>query len=95
MKKKKIFAPLSDRASVAEMLDLGSIPCLAFSNKTGQREDSTVCGRQDVAASLVDRKVPLLSPGQSYLVNTTKLQKLTYRPLMSTRGWFQRFGSSS
>ena len=49
MKKKK-FAPISDRASVTDMLDLGSIPCLAFSNKKGQREDSTVCGRQDVAA---------------------------------------------
>ena len=41
MKKKKI-APISHWASVIEKLDLGSIPCLAFSNKTGQREDSTV-----------------------------------------------------
>ena len=49
MKKKK-FAPISDRASVTDMLDLGSIPYLAFSNKKGQRKDSTVCGRQDVAA---------------------------------------------
>ena len=49
MKKKKI-APISDRAFVTDMLDLGSIPCLAFSNKKGQREDSTMCGRQDVAA---------------------------------------------
>ena len=49
MKKKKI-APISDRASVTDMLDLGSIPCLAFSNKKGQRENSTMCGRQDVAA---------------------------------------------
>ena len=48
--KKKNFAPSSDRESVTDMLDLGSIPCLAFSNKKGQREDSTVCGRQDVAA---------------------------------------------
>ena len=46
----KKFAPISDRASVTDMLDLGSIPCLAFSNKKGHREDSTVCGRQDVAA---------------------------------------------
>ena len=29
------------------------------------------------------------------LVNATKLQKLTYRPLMGTRGWFQRSGSCS
>ena len=85
MKKKKKIAPISDRASVTDMLDLGSIPCLAFSNKKGQREDSTVCGRQDVAAKLEDQKVPLLSPGQSNLVNTTKLQKLTYRPLMPAR----------
>ena len=42
--------PISDRVSVTEMLDLGSIPCLAFNNKKGHREDSTVCGRQDVAA---------------------------------------------
>ena len=46
----KKIAPISDRASVTDMLFLGSIPCLAFSNKKGQREDSTVCGRQDVAA---------------------------------------------
>ena len=46
---KKIFAPISDRASVTNMLDLGSIPCLAFSSKEGQREHSTVRGRQDVA----------------------------------------------
>ena len=48
--KKKIFGPIRDRASVTEKLDLGSIPCLAFSNIKGHREDSTVCGRQDVAA---------------------------------------------
>ena len=48
--RKKKIAPISDRASVTDMLDLDSIPCLAFSNKKGQREDSTVCGRQDVAA---------------------------------------------
>ena len=36
--------------SVTEKLDLGSIPCLAFSDKKGHREDSTVCGRQNVAA---------------------------------------------
>ena len=48
--KKKNFATISDRASVTDMLDLGSIPCLAFSNEKRQREDSTVCGRQDVAA---------------------------------------------
>ena len=29
------------------------------------------------------------------LGNTTKLQKLIYRPLMGTRGWFQRSYSSS
>ena len=44
------FAPISDRTSATEILDLGSIPCLAFSNKKGHREDSTVCGRQDMAA---------------------------------------------
>ena len=49
MKKKKI-APISDQASLTEMLDLDSILCIAFSNKKGQREDSTVRGRQDVAA---------------------------------------------
>ena len=49
MKKKKI-APISDRASVTDMLGLGSIPRLALSNKKGQHEDSTVCGKQDVAA---------------------------------------------
>ena len=49
-KKKKKIAPISDRASVTDMLDLGSIPCLAFRNKKGQREDSTVRGRQDMAA---------------------------------------------
>ena len=38
MKKKK-FAPISDQASVTEMLDLGLIPCLALSSKKGQRED--------------------------------------------------------
>ena len=43
---KKIFAPISGRAFVTETLDLGSFPCLAFSNKKGQSEDSTVCGRQ-------------------------------------------------
>ena len=46
----------------------------------GQCEDSIVCGRQDVAAELKDQKVPLLPPGRSNLENTTKLQKLTYRP---------------
>ena len=50
MKKKKKFAPISDRASATDMLDLDSIPCIAFSIKKGQREDSTVCVRQDVAA---------------------------------------------
>ena len=50
MDEEKKIAPISDRASVTGMLDLGSIPCLAFSNKKVQREDSTVCGRQDVAA---------------------------------------------
>ena len=74
--KKKNFAPISDRASVTDMLHMGSIPCLAFSNKKGYCEDSTECGRQDVAAELEDQKVPLLSPGQSNLVNTSKLQKL-------------------
>ena len=38
-----------------------------------------------MAASLEDQKVPLLSLGQSNLVNTTKLQKLTYKPLMQAR----------
>ena len=71
--------------SVTEKLDLGSIPCLAFSNKKGHREDSTVCGRQNVAAQLEDQKVSLLSPGQSNVVNTTKLQKLIYRSLMQAR----------
>ena len=46
----KKIAPISDRTSVTDMLDLCSIPCLAFSNKKGQREHSTVSGRQDVAA---------------------------------------------
>ena len=41
-----IFAPISGRASVTEKVDLGSIPCLALSNKKGQCDDSTVCGRQ-------------------------------------------------
>ena len=41
---------MSDRVSVTEKLGLGSIPCLAFSNEKGHREDSTVCGRQNVAA---------------------------------------------
>ena len=55
------------------MLDLGSIPCSAFSNKKGQREDSTVCSRQDEAAKQEDQnKVSLLPPGQSNLENTTK-----------------------
>ena len=81
----KKFAPISDRVSLTEMLDLGSIPCLAFSDKKGQREDSTVCGRQDVAAKREDQKVPLLSPGQTDLVYTTKLQKIIYRPLMQAR----------
>ena len=49
-RRKKIFAPISDLASLTEMLDLGSILCLAFSNKKGEREDSTVYGRQEVAA---------------------------------------------
>ena len=31
----KKIAPISDRASVTDMLDLGSIPCSAFSNKKG------------------------------------------------------------
>ena len=61
--------------SVTEKLDLGSIPCLPFSNKKGHREDSTECGRQDVAAQLKDQKVSLLSSGRSNLVNTTILQK--------------------
>ena len=61
------------------MLDLGSIPCLPFSNKKGHREG------QNAAAYLEDQKVSLLSRGQSNLVNTTKLQKLTYRPLMQAR----------
>ena len=43
--KKHNVRPISDRVSVTEKLDLGSIPCLAFSNKKGRhREDSTVCG---------------------------------------------------
>ena len=36
--------------SVTEKLDLGSIPCLAFSNEKGHHEDSTMRGRQNVAA---------------------------------------------
>ena len=44
-----------------------------------------MCGRQDVAAKLGDQKVSLLPFGQSNLVITTKLQKLTYRPLMQAR----------
>ena len=44
-----------------------------------------MCGRQDVAAKFKDQKVSLLSPGQHNLVNTTKLQKLIYRPLMQAR----------
>ena len=47
---KRKTAPISDQASLTDMLDRGLIPCLAFSNKKGQREDSTVCGRQDLAA---------------------------------------------
>ena len=39
---KKILALISDRASVTETLDLGSIPCLSFNNKKGQCEDSTL-----------------------------------------------------
>ena len=62
---------------VTKKLDLGSIPCLPFSNKKGHREDSSVCGGQNVAAQLEDQKVSLLSPGQSNVVNTTKLQKAT------------------
>ena len=77
--------PINDRVSVTEKLDLGSIPCLAFSNKKRHREDSTVCSRQNVAAQLEDQTVFLLSPGQSNLVNTTKLQILIYRPLMQAR----------
>ena len=38
-----------------------------------------------MAAQLEDQKVSWLSPGQSNLVNTTKLQNLTYRPLMLAR----------
>ena len=34
------------QVSVTETVDLGLIPCLAFSNKNGQCQDSTVCGRQ-------------------------------------------------
>ena len=49
MKKNK-SAPIRDRASVTEMLDQASISCLALSNKKEQREDSTACGRQNVAA---------------------------------------------
>ena len=48
--KKHNVRPISDRVSVTKKLDLGSIPCLAFSNKKGHREDSKVCGRQNVAA---------------------------------------------
>ena len=44
-----------------------------------------MCGRQKVAAKLKDQKVSWLSRGQSNLVNTTKLQKLTYRPVMPAR----------
>ena len=44
-----------------------------------------MCGRQNVAAQLEDQKVSLQSPGQSNLGNTTKLQQLTYRPLMLAR----------
>ena len=44
---KKIFAPISDRASLTTMLDLFSIPSLAFSNKKEQRENFTMCGRLD------------------------------------------------
>ena len=48
--KKHNVRPISDRVSVTNKLDLGSIPCLAFSNKKGHREDSTVRDRQNVAA---------------------------------------------
>ena len=48
--KKHNVRPISDRVSATKKLDLGSILCLAFSNKKGLREDYTVCGRQNVAA---------------------------------------------
>ena len=48
--KKHNVRPNSNRASVTKKLDLGSIPCSAFSNKRKHCEDSTVCGRQNVAA---------------------------------------------
>ena len=59
--------------------------------------DSTSGGQVDTTWQLNSKteRFLLLSPGQSNLVSTSKLQKLTYRPLMGTRGWFQRFGSSS
>ena len=57
--KKKKFAPISDRASITETVDLGStsswakpktiknwysqLSCLAFSDKKGHCEDSTMC----------------------------------------------------
>ena len=69
-----------DRASATETVDSGSTPgcgqtkhykigiySFTFSNKKGQREASTMCGRQ-VAAWLEDQKVPLLSLGQGNLV---------------------------
>ena len=43
---KNTFAPISGRASVTETLLRGSIPCLAFNNKKGPYEYSSVCGRQ-------------------------------------------------
>ena len=36
IEEKKVNAPISGRVSVTETLDLGSIPCLAFSNNKEQ-----------------------------------------------------------
>ena len=79
---RKTFAPISGRASVPKTLDLGSIPYLVVSNKKGQCEDSTVCGRQADKTWQLNSKTErflcclLLKGMGDSMVNTTEFAKI-------------------
>ena len=65
MKKKKI-APISDRAFVTNMLDMGSIPCLAFSNKKGQCKQRWSRGHKARGQGQGHKKIPRPRPRTAF-----------------------------
>ena len=85
--KKKNFPLISDRASVTDMLDLGLIPCLAFSSKKGQREDSTVRGRTRRGSLTQRPKSSFVVSWPKQLGEYNKITKINsaYKPLMQAR----------